>query len=345
MNCKQASKLISKSVDGFVSPDERLHLEQHLSTCQRCSEAYSDLVYVDSLLSRALPLQATLGDGFAAQVVGNLPVRRNRLTILKEAFLMSRFKYAVPIVVIMIVALGCLLMPHSKDNQALAAMMSAMSKVKSLHFKYEYLTHERQHSDPEVWVTPKAMKSVNGTGWIVCKNNTLYNYHTKDKYLIVTPLPSTDTRKIFAMLVDPRVIAGIARNASVNITTKDLKYDGKPMRQIEVEQVPSEPSKQYKRLLNKVTEIVAQQISHRGQDGERRRLMTMHAPRTKLVYLVDPKTNLAKNVNIYQYRESDRGWTHLLRVAKIDYNIHLGNSFFSTNTPSGTKVHDLRLHK
>ena len=98
MNCKQSRELMNKATDGLLSENERALLDQHLAECPRCAEESADLVSFDGVLSKALPLQETLGDGFAARVANGLPARR-RLSILKEVFTMSRLKYAVIAVV------------------------------------------------------------------------------------------------------------------------------------------------------------------------------------------------------------------------------------------------------
>ena len=341
MNCKRTHKLIDKSIDGLISQEQQFFLNEHLSGCKQCSEEYAGVVGLDGVLAEALPLQATLGDGFAARVAERLPARASRLSILKEAFVMSRLKYAVLVFVLAAVAIGCLFAPRTGDNQALAAVQSAMARVKSLHYKIDAVGPAQPHwSAPEMWSTRDAFKQVDRTGWHITKGGVQYDYNSRSRILFILDAPVADIGEAFGMMVDPMEILRIKNDPSVRVTVRDTECDGKPMQQIDVEddRHPSkESSERHMRLARKMGEIIAEQEG-RPAVG----IKVTRARRLKPIFLVDPSTSLVRSVDYYAPNQEGGSRTPVFKVRYIDYNIDLPKDFFDAKTPAGAKVYDLR---
>ena len=345
MNCKYAHKLINKSVDGLANPKDKAILDEHLSECPRCSEEYADIVSLDGVLTRALPLQATLGDDFATRIAERLPARGGRLSILKEAFVMSRLKYAVPAMVVVVIVIGSLLASHFKNNQVLAAVRSAMAQVESLHFRLDLVGPKPPDwQSPEIWMTRDASKKVDQLGWNISKEGGNYNYSSRYKILFITR--SGDTGKNFGMMVDPIETLRVTEDPSVHLTVRHTEHDGKPMQQIEAESTGEAPkrSKQSversRRIRQRRLEIIQEQMGIRT--GRPVHLTTMRGRPGKQVYLVNPSTNLVQSVDLYTQNRQGGGWRLILRAATIDYNVNLPDDFFDIKPPPGTKVYDLR---
>jgi hypothetical protein len=342
MNCKYAYELINKNVDGLASPKEKALLERRLSTCSHCSEEYAAVASLDGLLAKALPLQESLGDGFATRVAGRLPARGSRLSILKEAFVMSRMKYVVLAAVVLAIVIGCLFAPRSRNNQALAAVQSAMAQVESLHFRIATPTEPKQpHWQAEVWATRDAWKQTDKNGWRIVKGGAHYYYDSRHKVLFI--LPARNTAEMFGEMVDPRKIVGLTKQPKmhVSVTVQDIDRDGKPMLQIAVERTGTalkETEVRSSRIWRKMAEILEGQS--RAEGTKARGVMVRVV--AKQVCLVDPTTNLVQSVEYFAKSRKNDEWELAARVTSINYNVNLPDHFFDVKTPPGTKVYDLR---
>ena len=347
MNCKHAHKLINKSTDGLASPEEKASLEGHLSTCPRCAEEYAAVSSLDGLLAKALPLQETLGDGFAARVSEKLPACGSRLPILKEAFVMSRTKYVVLAVVVLAIVIGCLFATGSKNNQVLAAVQSAMAKVESLHYRIAPPAGPKPpNRQAEVWLTRDAFKLTDKdkTQWHIIKGGAQYYYLSSFKVMIILPT-AWDTATVFGAMLDPREIVNLTKESETHVSVKvqDTERNGKPKKQIEVERTGT-PSKETQersnRIFQKLAEIMQEQLHTQGKKGKV--ATTRHRIVGKEVYFVDPTTNLVQSVEYFAKGRENGEWQFVARVASIDYNVDLPDDFFDVKTPPGTKVYDLR---
>ena len=337
MNCKQARRLMGKNINGLAGPAETALLNQHIADCPHCSREHAELASLDCELAKALPLHATLGDDFAAQVAEKLTGRGNRLSTLKEAFLMSRLKYAVIMAVVLAVVVGYLFFPRSTDNQAFAAVQSAMAKVKSLHYKFEYAQPRSPGNDyVECWATPTAVKAVHSGGWwAVLKEGVCYSYLSEYKVLFITPVRHEAE---FGMMVDPRDIGNWPAEEEPRMTIRDVEIGGKPMVRIEVTLTKKAPDAEQRRLTERTREVIA--------EIEGRRKPTP-APvsgesRIRIVFLADTSTDLVQSEDLYAADRVRGGWLHIGGIASIDYNVDLPDDFFDVKTPPGTRMVDLR---
>jgi hypothetical protein len=344
MNCKHVHKLMSRTVDGLTSQRERTLLDQHLSECPRCLEEFADIVSLDRALSEALPLQETLGDGFATQVAAKLPVRGSRLPMLREAFVMSRVRYAVLALVVLGAVIGCLYSSHSGNNQALAAVQRAMARAASLHYTFEPTSPGARNQKAEVWSTPSASKSVGGYGWTIVKQGVIYTYLSRYKTLFMSQAAGVDPSFAFNVMVDPRTVADVSGVRLPRVTIRDVRIDERPMLRIEIEYTKDKPQadrKEHERLVEKMREVV----SGRGKRKEPQdRMRHVYVTHVRLVFVVEPSTNLVRSMDIYAPNQRGSGWSLVARCASIDYNIELPKGFFEIKTPPGTRVYDLREH-
>ena len=350
MTCKQAKRLIDRSLDGLATAPEKALLEGHLSTCQACSAESAAVERLNGLLAESLPLQAALGAGFAAQVAERLTSAETRRSILKEALVMSRLKYAVLVGVMLAVVVGCLLAPHSGDSQALAAVQSVMARVKSLHFRADLPGPKpADWCAPEVWARRDASKETTETGWRITKGGVQYLYLSRFKVMFILS-SAEDTAKMFGELADPRAIVSLTKEPGIHasVAVQDLQRNGKPMRRIEVQlsgtgRPTKKTDERSDRVLRKMNEVIEERLR---EEGTKHRLVTEVAGRggirSKQTYLVDPSTNLVQSMEIFAPDRENGGWRCVGRVASIDYNIDLPDRFFSTETPPGTKVYDFR---
>jgi predicted anti-sigma-YlaC factor YlaD len=92
MDCEQAQRLISKSLDAVASPDERASLDAHCADCEACrAERERQLALHASLTASGAALLAALRPAVAAPVPtppARRSVRRMRLRVASVAALM-----------------------------------------------------------------------------------------------------------------------------------------------------------------------------------------------------------------------------------------------------------------
>ena len=344
MNCKQARTLMGKNINGLADSAETARLNQHIADCELCSREYAELAGLDRVLATALPLHATLGDDFATQVAERLTGRGNRLSTLKEAFLMSRLKFAIVAALVLAVGVGYLLFPRSTDSQALAAIQSAMAKVKSLHYKFEYDVQSRSpHNYVECWATPNAAKAVHsGVWWAVVKEGVYYNYLSEYKVLFIAPISTSRPAAEFGMMVDPRDIGNWPAEQGPRIIIRDVEVGGKPMVRIEVTLTKQAQNTELRRLSKKIGEVIAEIERREPPQRKVTPAPVVYESRLRTVFLADPSTDLVQSVDLYTPNPKGDGWSLIARIPSIDYNVDLPDDFFDVKTPPGTRVVDLR---
>jgi anti-sigma factor RsiW len=86
MQCSQASRLMSLSLDGLLDSDAQNALDEHLSSCLRCEEDWESLRALSQLFE-ATPM-AQPAPGFAGRVVHRVTRIRAGREVRRRAFLL-----------------------------------------------------------------------------------------------------------------------------------------------------------------------------------------------------------------------------------------------------------------
>ena len=86
MQCSQASKLMSLSLDGLLDTAAQVTLDEHLSSCPRCKEDWESLLVLSQLLEAA-PM-ARPAPGFAARVAHRVARTHAKQEVRRRALLL-----------------------------------------------------------------------------------------------------------------------------------------------------------------------------------------------------------------------------------------------------------------
>ena len=79
MTCRQVATWIDAFIDGELSADETLEVEQHLATCELCSERVRFTSAFHTSIQRAVVADAVPSAGFEANLAGALRAERERI--------------------------------------------------------------------------------------------------------------------------------------------------------------------------------------------------------------------------------------------------------------------------
>ena len=345
MKCKQALSLMERALDGVIRPSETALLDKHLASCERCRAEYCDLMEMDRSLSEALPLQQTLGDGFAAKVMDNIPERRSRLSILKEAFQMSRLKYAVASMIILLLAAYFLFPSQSFDARAFAAVQDAMGRVKSVHWIFN-AGHGDDH-EVEIWTTPEATKQEFGNAWTLVKDGKSYGYFPQANVMLIGPKLISIPLQMFEGMIDPRSVTRYNRYLSKSdIRTSEVVKDGQPMLKVEIVSSPK-TMRLASMVRNKVEKIANREIS----TAKRERILDVvdhlsRVKKVKTVFLADKSTHLVRSLELYIPASNGKDWMPIGKTTMVEYDLDIPSDFFNLpDVPKGTKKVDLSHYR
>lgn len=335
ITCRQAHELMKQALDAATDSAEEETLDEHLADCTRCAAEFADLACLDDkALSDALPLQVTLGEDFAARVTAQLPARRSSSRTLKEAFLMSRLKYAFAGILIIALAIYLLFPPLGFDAKALAAAQEAMSKVKSVHYVVDVTAP--QHAGFEAWSSATATKLEYRGSWVIVKDGVSFGYVPSAKTLFVGRLGPLDR---LSSVVDPKYITRLTYLRNSKITMKTVRWHNKRMTRVEVVsgwKIPDQAVDTGRKMAEAITQYVPSWKSLTTLDSKVARVT-----RSKAVFIIDPSSNLVRNVECFAPK--GKGWRSVARTTLVEYNLDLPASLFNVpKMPAGTKTVDLR---
>lgn len=82
MNCLKASELMSLRLDGPLSSEDEVGLQQHLASCAGCRQAWAHMQAVSAVLARASFVAP--GPGFSARVMAHIRRERRRAAMLRS---------------------------------------------------------------------------------------------------------------------------------------------------------------------------------------------------------------------------------------------------------------------
>lgn len=120
MRCRDAERLISRSLDGDITAREALELRAHLTCCRACSVLHSDLTRLQDMLRRA-PASPAPTD-FELAVRQRLARRSTPIRHLAGNGLKVRLAVAVLSVVLCACAMGLVWDRHRQQQESEAEL-------------------------------------------------------------------------------------------------------------------------------------------------------------------------------------------------------------------------------
>lgn len=132
MNCDECKNLITLSVYGKLSPEEKAHLETHLLECSRCANIYERSTKLSNLISEQndipLPDKEKSWQIISAEALGRKGGWFGRFVPQKPAF---QFTYALLLLVVGLTA-GYFIRSYSHSKSEIAQLRQEVLQVREI---------------------------------------------------------------------------------------------------------------------------------------------------------------------------------------------------------------------